>query len=260
MITGYRDVVKNACTGGRLHRHSTREWSQGPAGHQANGRAGMSSAAVAVRLLATLDDLDEITDWLSLINLLQTSPSTATACSEHGTTALHLACRHSKPAYAALLLARGASTSARSFPSHDAFLPLHLVIQDADSPEGAEEEELVRLLLRAGADVDGADGHGSTALMMAAQYGRTRAARALVRGGAWVGWEGGAFAADGMESVLYTAVCQGEVGVVRVLAEEGRFEVGHRSRQMLREACIVGDFLEVAEVLEELVFGSETST
>ena len=92
-------------------------------------------------------------------------------------TALHLAALNNRHAAARLLIARGATLDRRDFPDNAA--PLHFAAAKADL-------EMVRLLVKAGADVDGkGDDHGIGVIGWATCFGPVReevAAYLLSRG------------------------------------------------------------------------------
>ena len=105
-----------------------------------------------------------------------------------GSTALHRACYWGQTAVAGALLDHGADAD---IPTRDGFLqirPLGCAVATPDVPNPSDREdvvlELVRLLLRHGADVNGRRKDGLTALHSAAYRGHLAVIRALLERGA----------------------------------------------------------------------------
>jgi uncharacterized protein len=112
-----------------------------------------------------------------LAEILRDDPSQATALSEDGFTALHLAIFGGQEEAARALLEQGADPSALSTNENVRVPPLGTAAFVRSVP-------LARLLLDSGADVNGRGEGGFTALHSAAQNGDEELARLLLERGA----------------------------------------------------------------------------
>jgi len=112
-----------------------------------------------------------------LQTLLVQDPSAATAFSEDGFTALHLAVFAEQDDAARLLIRQGADLDVRSTGSIAQVPPLGTAAFVGSIP-------MARLLLDEGADIDGGNAHGFTALHSAAENGNVGLARLLLERGA----------------------------------------------------------------------------
>jgi ankyrin repeat protein len=112
-----------------------------------------------------------------LRELLAADPAQAAALSEDGFTALHLAIFGNQEHTARVLIERGADVNRLSTSSVAKVPPLGTAAFVRSLP-------LARLLLGAGADVDGPEGSGFTALHTAAANGDIDLARLLLARGA----------------------------------------------------------------------------
>jgi ankyrin repeat protein len=111
-----------------------------------------------------------------LQRILRTDPTTVSARTPDGFTALHLAAYFGTADAVAMLLAHGADAgSVAGNPS--AVTPLHSAIAHRDP-------DIVRTLLEAGAPVDAKQAGGFTALHAAALHGQTELVRILIASGA----------------------------------------------------------------------------
>lgn len=109
--------------------------------------------------------------------LLTGEPGRATALSDDGFTALHLAVFAGQEAAARTLIAHGADVNACATAPFARVRPL-------GTAAFARSLALARILLDAGADVDGRSADGHTALHTAAQNGDLELARELLSRGA----------------------------------------------------------------------------
>jgi len=125
-----------------------------------------------------------------LAALLSDDPSRATALSEDGFTALHLAIFAGQPKAARLLLDRGADVDALSTGPIARVPPLGTAVF-------VRSPQLARLLLDAGADVNRQGAGGFTALHSAAQSGDVELVKLLLERGA----DPGVRASDGRRAV-----------------------------------------------------------
>lgn len=102
-------------------------------------------------------------------------------------TPVHDAIEHGNAAVVALTLNLGGDISARSVP--DGFAPLHFVVDriaDGEHQTGQRDDdawEILRVLLKAGADIHTLDLEGTTAIDMAMRYHRPDIAEVLLAGG-----------------------------------------------------------------------------
>ena len=111
-----------------------------------------------------------------LRELVDSDPGLATAFSPDGFTALHLAAFFAHPEAAALLLERGADATGRARNAM-AVEPLH-------SAAAADQTEISRMLLDAGADPDAVQEGGFAPLHAAAHNGNVELAELLLERGA----------------------------------------------------------------------------
>lgn len=110
------------------------------------------------------------------------------ACGDRGTTALFVACGRGNEELVGVLLAAGADPNVGAAPlpnmlDHSALGPVYEPVP----PEvAAVQLRIVRLLIAAGADVNAVDpeGHGTSALHLAAFYGLTDIVATLIAAGA----------------------------------------------------------------------------
>jgi ankyrin repeat protein len=212
------------------------------------------------------DDGRDLRDWRPVVNLVQSMPAeTLAAKTGGGATWLHLAAQHLKPAYCALLLARGADVNEED--RHSAYSPLHFVVQDRepsadDEPAGrthasleALEEETVRVLLAGGANPNARDAEGETPMMHAARYGRATVIRALLSGREPLDdWPARSPAGDPVVvndhmCPLRVAVDHGHLEAVRELCRVPTAMAEERSFPGLRYLAREADLLEIEEVL-----------
>ena len=108
---------------------------------------------------------------------------------DYGGCPFHLAATSGYPPLIRVLVAGGRSTRVRD---RSGGTPLHWVGKrvdewrlEAHNPLGFEDaQETIRLIVRAGCDIDAADDEGRTALHESAQFGRLNVVRALVACGA----------------------------------------------------------------------------
>jgi uncharacterized protein len=112
-----------------------------------------------------------------LARILETDPSQATAFSDDGFTALHLALFAEQADAARVLIEQGADVNVRSRGPIARVPPLGTAAFVRSTP-------LARLLLDAGADVNGQGEGGFTALHAAAQSGNEELVRLLLDRGA----------------------------------------------------------------------------
>jgi ankyrin repeat protein len=112
-----------------------------------------------------------------LVALLSDAPELATAMSDDGFTALHLAVFAGQEAAARTLIRHGADVNACATAPFARVRPL-------GTAAFVGSTELTRVLLDAGADVDGRSPDGHTALHTAAQNGDLQLVRELVSRGA----------------------------------------------------------------------------
>lgn len=144
--------------------------------------------------------------------LKQADSASARAFSPAGSTALHGACYWGQIPMARLLLDKGADPNALT---RDGFLqisPLGCAVATPDVPNPSDDEdvviELTKLLIAAGAEVNGRRRDGLTALHSAAWRGHRRVMEALlahgadpnIRGYAGMGPHGGQTAADMLDA------------------------------------------------------------
>jgi ankyrin repeat protein len=135
----------------------------------------------AERLLAERDEIDVFEAAAfgraeRLRDLLDSDSGLAKAFSPDGFTALHFSAFFSHPGTAALLLERGADASARARNAMEVE-PLH-------SAAAADQTEISRLLLDAGADPNARQEGGFVPLHAAAQNGNAELATLLLARGA----------------------------------------------------------------------------
>ena len=107
---------------------------------------------------------------------LSSDENAVTAVAADGFTALHLASFFGRPGAVRLLLERGADANALA-GNGSGLRPLHSAV-------AARSEELVDLLLAAGADPDARQAGGFTALHAAAKHGDLGIAERLIAAGA----------------------------------------------------------------------------
>ena len=112
-----------------------------------------------------------------LVALLSETPDLATAMSDDGFTALHLAVFAGQEAAARTLIGHGADVNACATAAFARVRPL-------GTAAFVGSLDLTQLLLDAGADVDGRSPDGHTALHTAAQNGDVQLVRELVSRGA----------------------------------------------------------------------------
>lgn len=111
-----------------------------------------------------------------LRELVEADPAHATAYSPDGFTALHFAAFFAQPGSAAVLLERGADASVRARNTMSVE-PLH-------SAAAADQTEIARMLLDAGADPNAVQEGGFTPLHAAGQNGNAELASLLLERGA----------------------------------------------------------------------------
>lgn len=113
-----------------------------------------------------------------LEELLDGEPALATAWSQDGFTALHLAAFYGEEGAVRLLVERGAEVNVVARNPSIVVTPLH------SAAAGGYHPEIVKLLLEHGADPNARQGGGFTALHSAAQYDHRDIAEALLEAGA----------------------------------------------------------------------------
>lgn len=240
-------------------------------------RADEEARGAAVRALHPLCADDVGASWLPFIEEVQANVHAVTA-ELRGETALHAAAEHLRPAYCALLVARGADVNAAE--TFDGATPLHAVVQDRSVllgpdgvtaggsllPAGADaravealEGECARVLLRGGARLGARDRLGETPLAHAARYGRAALLRVLLKAASTVaeadvpGWArpgtDAVVVANADESLLAVAVAHQNFEAVVALCETDVRLVEDRVHTSLREIAVRQDLLEIDEVL-----------
>ena len=125
-----------------------------------------------------------------------------------GTTALHWAAYKDDFEMAKMLLAAGASVKAVT--RIGAITPLFMASKNGSAP-------MIEILLKAGADANATDEHGTTALMTAAASGSTEAVKLLIDHGADVNAKEGT---HGQTALMFAAALNRDAAI-RILLEHG---------------------------------------
>lgn len=181
-------------------------------------------------------------------------------------TPLHYAARNGKPKMLAMLLAHGADLMSRTCYE---YTPLHFTA----FPETDDEErrtgklECARLLIDAGADIEGSEQNGETILHKAATQGAIELIKLLLRRGANVNsqanntyiplheaiiaskkgavallLEGGANVHSGNERAMdLAATHSGDMSIVRLLVKYGASLIGHEELVPYLDIGDIGD-------------------
>jgi len=174
-----------------------------------DGKLGAALLAVGCNVNADVDIPETPIHW-------ESTPTTRTE------TALHFAAAAGNVGMVRMLLAAGAHVNKQPSPAlptaHDRFSPLALAA-------GNEDPACARLLLAAGADVDG--GLGEHPLFQAVRHGRLRTLRMLLAAGANT-----MVVSKGMgETPLQAAVDYEQLAVLQFFLDAG-FDVNERSPPM----------------------------
>jgi ankyrin repeat protein len=109
---------------------------------------------------------------------------------ENGTTHLMIAARGGRVDLVRYLLENGAQVDARNFPKETALIAAANRQGDPNgyspviSPLHTDKDEVVKVLVAAGADINASDANGDTPLILASRYGRIEVVRFLIESGA----------------------------------------------------------------------------
>lgn len=173
---------------------------------------------------------------LALMELFHRHGADIDYVNRHGETALMLAAWKNRPHAVRWLLAHGAQPNR---PERQ-WSPLHYAAF-------AGHQEIVELLLAAGADINARSTNGSTVLMMAVREGHAELARRLLAAGADPSLRN-----EAEEDALQWAMRHGHYALARALADDARFAALAR-QESERAATPAPRSLPVPDPVDELL-------